>query len=133
LVIFLLKIGNLQQLYTNKLVRIAEQLNKSAIVWQDVFDEGVHLRPDTVVQVWIEYRNGGWRREMSKVTKAGYRAILSAPWYLEGVRTEGWRKYYETEPLDFDGSPVQKRLVQGGEGCMWGEYVDGGNLVNKMW
>jgi len=128
-----LNVNRLESFYIQRLVNIVKNLGKSYIVWQEVFDEGVKIKPDTVVHVWIEKRNGGWRKEMSKVTRAGYRTLLSAPWYLEEVVTESWRKYYETDPLDFDGTPQQKKLVLGGEACIWGEYADGGNLINKVW
>ena len=109
------------------------ELKKSYIVWQDVFDEGVTLAPDTLVHVWIEKRNGGWRWKMDQVTKAGYKVLLSAPWYLEEAYTDAWIRYYETDLLDWDGDEAQKKLVLGGGACMWGEYADGGNLINKVW
>ncbi len=126
--------SQLEAYYIQRLVDlVGGKLKRSYIVWQDVFDEGVHIAPDTLVHVWIKKRNGGWRWKMDQVTKAGYQTILSAPWYLETAYTEAWREYYETDLLDWDGSEEQKRRVLGGGACMWGEYVDGGNLMNKVW
>lgn len=70
---------------------------------------------------------------MDQVTKANYQVLLSAPWYLETAYTEAWRDYYETDPLDWDGSEEQKKRVLGGGACLWGEYVDGGNVITKTW
>ena len=47
----------------------------------------------------------------------GYKALLSSPWYLNlgQYADEAWASYYTVEPLDFNGTPEQSRLVIGGE------------------
>jgi len=47
-----------------------------------VFDNGVKVHPDTVVEVW----KGGWEKELAKVTATGLKAIISSPWYLDYIR-----------------------------------------------
>ena len=37
------------------------------------------------------------------------------------------------EPLDFYGSEEQKKLVIGGEACMWDEFVNSVNLTPRLW
>ena len=37
----------------------------------------------TVVEVWLPYNP---KSETYNVTKAGYRALISAPWYLDYIR-----------------------------------------------
>ena len=50
------------------------------MVWQEILDNGVKVKKDTVVEVW---KGNGWQNEMASITKAGYNVILSAPWYLD--------------------------------------------------
>lgn len=41
---------------------------------------------------------------MAQVTKAGYRALLSAPWYLNHINYgQDWLPIYRVDPLDFEG------------------------------
>ncbi len=43
---------------------------------------------------------------MAKVTKLGYKTLLSAPWYLSSLESpyrQGWKTYYSVDPQDFQG------------------------------
>lgn len=45
-----------------------------------------------------------YAHELSRVTKAGFTAILAAPWYLDYISYgQDWTKYYRVEPLNFPG------------------------------
>ena len=58
-------------------------------------------RPNYVVEVW---KMECYRCKMRKVTKAGLRAILAAPWYLDlPGPTHEWARYYNVQPLAFKG------------------------------
>ncbi|KAM6902626.1 beta-hexosaminidase subunit beta isoform 2-T2 [Xenentodon cancila] len=121
----------LESIYVQTLLNIVTATKKGYIVWQEVFDNDVKLKPDTVVHVWM---SGGSDAEMNKVTTAGYTTVLSAPWYLDYISYgQDWQKYYKVEPLNFNGTEEQYKLVIGGEACLWGEYVDATNLTPRLW
>ena len=53
---------------------------------------------------------------MLKVTRAGFRVILAAPWYLNYINYgSDWAKYYKVDPTAFSGTEEEKALVIGGE------------------
>ncbi|XP_066469998.1 beta-hexosaminidase subunit beta [Tiliqua scincoides] len=123
--------AKLEGYYIQKVLDLVTSLKKKSIVWQEVFDNGVKLQPDTTVEVWI---GGDYNEELSKITKEGHQAILAAPWYLDYISYgQDWRKYYSVEPLSFSGYKSQKERVLGGEACLWGEYVDATNLTPRLW
>ncbi|XP_010723871.1 beta-hexosaminidase subunit beta [Meleagris gallopavo] len=123
--------AKLESYYVQKILDIVSSYNKGYVVWQEVFDNNAELKPDTVVEVWMA---NNYAHELSRVTRAGYTAILAAPWYLDYISYgQDWTKYYRVEPLNFPGSEKQKRLLIGGEACLWGEYVDATNLTPRLW
>uniref|UniRef100_A0A2K6ETD5 Beta-hexosaminidase subunit alpha n=1 Tax=Propithecus coquereli TaxID=379532 RepID=A0A2K6ETD5_PROCO len=124
----------LESYYIQTLLNIVSSYGKGYVVWQEVFDNKVKVRPDTIIQVWREEVPVSYMKELELITESGFRALLSAPWYLNRISYgPDWKEFYLVEPLDFEGAPQQKALVIGGEACMWGEYVDGTNLVPRLW
>ncbi|XP_067172038.1 beta-hexosaminidase subunit beta isoform X2 [Apteryx mantelli] len=123
--------AKLESYYIQKILDIVSSYNKGYVVWQEVFDNKAQLKPDTVIEVWM---GNNYVQELSSVTGAGFTAILAAPWYLDYISYgQDWKKYYSVEPLDFPGSEKQKKLVIGGEACLWGEFVDATNLTPRLW
>ncbi|NWH33265.1 HEXB hexosaminidase, partial [Chloropsis hardwickii] len=123
--------AKLESYYVQNILDIVSSYNKRQMVWQEVFDHKAQLKPDTVVQVWMA---NNYAHELSRVTGAGFTAVLSAPWYLDYISYgQDWKKYYSVEPLKFLGSEKQKKLVIGGEACLWGEFVDATNLTPRLW
>eukprot|EP00164_Ancoracysta_twista_P004718 GFYU01006382.1.p1 GENE.GFYU01006382.1~~GFYU01006382.1.p1 ORF type:complete len:565 (+),score=216.74 GFYU01006382.1:165-1859(+) len=120
--------GQLEGYYEQKLLDIVGGLGKQYIVWQEVFNNGAKVLPDTVVNVWKGFDNS----TMAKATAAGYRVVLSGCWYLDHLN-EDFASFYKCEPTNFEGDAKQKSLVMGGQACMWGETVDGSNFMARVW
>uniref|UniRef100_A0A8C2WDM2 Beta-hexosaminidase n=1 Tax=Cyclopterus lumpus TaxID=8103 RepID=A0A8C2WDM2_CYCLU len=119
----------LEAFYMENIVNITTFLNKTAIVWQDVFDYHELRSSPSVVEVW---KDGCYLCEVRRVANVGLRVILASPWYLDQPGpTHNWARFYT--PLNFSGTAEQKKLVIGGEVCMWGEYVDATNLTPRLW
>ncbi|CAG2114673.1 unnamed protein product, partial [Medioppia subpectinata] len=123
--------AKLEEYYVLKVVDIVKKLNRTSIVWQEVFDNNAKLSNETVVHVW---KLDNWPLELSNVTKAGYQAILSSCWYLNKISYgTDWHKYYTCEPFNFKATEQQYSLVIGGEATIWGEWVDASNVIGRTW
>ena len=70
-------------------------ITTSTFIWQ--------LKEGTIVQVW---KSPGFTDTLSRVTKLGYKALLSTPWYLNYPRNpylELWQLQYLVDPHNFEG------------------------------
>jgi len=125
--------SDLETLFEQRLLDMLKAQNTSYIVWQEIFDNGAKIAPDTVIDVW---KGGNWQDEMANVSKAGFHSVLSAPFYLNYISYgEDWPKYYSVEPSNFTGGEEAdaKGLVGGVEVCMWSEFVDATNFISREW
>ncbi|KAG8598560.1 hypothetical protein GDO81_002658 [Engystomops pustulosus] len=121
----------LESLYVQRILDIVTKYKKGYMVWQEVFDNHDQLKADTVVEVWKEK---DYQKEMAAVTAAGFQTLLTAPWYLNRISYgQDWIQAYKVEPTNFTGTEEQKRLVIGGEACLWGEFVDATNVTPRLW
>ncbi|XP_041815740.1 beta-hexosaminidase subunit beta isoform X1 [Chelmon rostratus] len=125
--------SKLESFYIQRLLEIVTTTRKGYIIWQEVFDNGVKLKPDTLIHVW-KGNQQQYQNEMANVTASGYQTLLSTPWYLNRISYgQDWQGHYKADPQDFKGTEEQKKLVIGGEACLWGEYVDATNLTPRLW
>ncbi|XP_026777643.3 beta-hexosaminidase subunit beta isoform X1 [Pangasianodon hypophthalmus] len=124
--------SKLESYYIQRLLDIVKATNKGYMVWQEVFDNGVKLKADTQIHVWKEKPD--YKNEMAQITAAGFHALLSTPWYLNRISYgQDWQGIYKADPQSFNGTAEQKKLVIGGEACLWGEFVDATNLTPRLW
>jgi len=107
---------------------VTNNLGKTPIVWQELFDSGLELPMQTVVDVWKEWDLSA----RDAATGSGYEVLLSACWYLDHLDKD-WRAFYRCDPRDFNGTKEQRQLVIGGHASMWGERVDETNFMSRVW
>ena len=65
--------------YEQKLLNILKDQGTSYIVWQEIFDNGAKILPDTVIDVW---KGGNWQEEMVKVRASHLRTLVRSSTYL---------------------------------------------------
>uniref|UniRef100_A0A8C6SJI2 Beta-hexosaminidase n=1 Tax=Neogobius melanostomus TaxID=47308 RepID=A0A8C6SJI2_9GOBI len=103
----------LEAFYMEMIMNITTALNRTAIVWQDVFDYHEKIPQGTVLHIWkgVPF---SYQKELAQITKAGKKVILAAPWYINHISYgQDWRNYYTVQPLNFTGTEEQKKLVIG--------------------
>ncbi|XP_045452690.1 beta-hexosaminidase subunit alpha-like [Melitaea cinxia] len=126
-----LTVSDLHALFIRKVIPLLVD-NSKLIVWQEVFDEGVSLTKDTLIQVW-KYN---WISEMINILESGHKLIFSSTWYLSAMNSE-WPDFYLPDPrkMVYDITRNETLLpgIVGGEACMWGEMVDDRNVINRVW
>nr|AFK11359.1 Beta-hexosaminidase beta chain [Callorhinchus milii] len=123
----------LESFYIQSVLDIVSANRKGYMIWQEVFDNGVKLKLDTIVHVW-KGNTAQYQKELATATAAGFHVLISSPWYLNRIAYgQDWQQIYKVEPRNFTGTAAQKKLVIGGEACLWGEYVDGTNLTPRLW
>jgi len=122
---------HLEKYHIDRATQILNNNNLTPIVWQEVFDNNPLISNDTIVHIW----KGDGAAETEKITSAGHQAIRSEGWYLNYVGnpySHDWEGYYKLEPTE-GIKPENMKLFKGGEACMWGEFVDGTNVIPRTW
>ena len=129
--------AGLETYFEQQLVALLKAQGSSYIVWQEILDNGAKVAPETVIEVWKAGPSGyDWQGEMARVSGAGYRTVLSAPFYLNLISYGAdWVKYYTVEPANFTGGGTAESagLLGGVEACFWSEYIDATNLASRAW
>jgi len=126
--------ADLESLWVTGMIEIVRKLGMEYVVWEEVFNNGVKLDAQTIVEVWKHGHGFSWEETMKRVTKSGHRAILAAPWYLNYISYGvDWDQFYKVEPTNFNATDAEKSRVIGGSLAMWGEYVDGTNILPRTW
>ena len=115
----------LQAYFNTRVLKILASLHKHMMGWDEVLTPG--LPKDVVVQSWRG------QASLYKGAKLGYEGVLSAPYYLDGMKTAGVHYLADPLPSSSDLTPDQRKLILGGEVCMWGEHINPRTIDSRIW
>lgn len=110
--------------FVTRAFKSARGLGKEVVMWEEAFKDGPPP-PESIIQVWLD------NKLARSATQQGYRVILSEGWYLDHLDKTA-EFMYNRNPSDYVDQDASQNLI-GGEGCMWGETVDGGDMEQTIW
>lgn len=115
----------LQTYFNGRLFALLKKHGREPVGWDEI------LTPDLPAGAVIQ----SWRGTSYLVTaaKQGRQAILSAPYYLDHIKTTAEMYLADPLPAGHDLTPAQQALVLGGEACMWAEYVTAETIDSRLW
>ena len=115
----------LQAYFNTRVLKILTGLHRRMVGWDEIFNPA--LPKDVIVQ--------SWRGEASLVKGAqqGYQGVLSAGYYLDGMRPAGVHYLVDPIPANTTLSPAQQKLILGGEVAMWSEQLDAHTIDSRIW
>jgi hexosaminidase len=115
----------LQTHFNTRLFALLKKHGRQPVGWDEI------LAPDLPAGAVIQ----SWRGTNYLITaaKQGRQAILSAPYYLDHIKTTAEMYLADPLPAGHDLTPAQQALVLGGEACMWGEYITQETIDSRLW
>jgi hexosaminidase len=117
---------DLQAYFNTRVQKIVSKHGKTMVGWDEI------LRPDLPKDIVVQ----SWRGQdsLAAAAKQGYRGILSFGYYVDLMWPAS--RHYAVDPMSdavANLSPDEKKLILGGEACMWSEYVSPENVDSRIW
>jgi hexosaminidase len=115
----------LQAYFNQRVVKILAGLNKRMVGWDEILNPA--LPKDVVIQSWRGAAS------LAQAAQLGYQGVLSQPYYLDGMNPA--ETLYLSDPLPSSSALMseQRKLVLGGEICMWGEQLNEHTIDSRIW
>ncbi|GAM26655.1 hypothetical protein SAMD00019534_098300 [Acytostelium subglobosum LB1] len=125
-----------EQYFETQMSNILASLNRTKIVWNDPYINGVQLDQNTVIQVW----------DVSNVTQQiinnGFKAIVANAYYLDKQVPspfnkihyewqDTWQDFYSYDPMY--GITENGDNILGAEACMWGDQLNQVQFDVQVW
>jgi hexosaminidase len=115
----------LQTYFSTRVLALVKQHHKQMVGWDEILSPDVPK--DAVIQSWRGVE------ALAVAARQGNRGILSAPYYLDGMKTS--ERMYLDDPMP-DASTLtaeQQKLILGGEVCMWAEHITPQTVDSRIW
>jgi hexosaminidase len=115
----------LQTYFSTRILALVKQHHKQMVGWDEILS--TEVPKDAVIQSWRGVAS------LDVAAEQGNRGILSAPYYLDGMKTA--ERMYLDDPIP-DGSTLsaeQQKLILGGEVCMWAEQITPQTVDSRIW
>jgi hexosaminidase len=117
---------DLQAYFNTRVQKIVSKHGKTMVGWDEI------LRPDLPKDIVVQ----SWRGQdsLAAAAKLGYRGILSFGYYIDLMWPAS--RHYAVDPISGASAnlaPDEKKLILGGEACMWSEYVSPENIDSRIW
>ncbi len=122
------KEGNIaiHRYFNERLAAILRKHGKRMEGWDEILN--ADLPKTIVIQSWRG------QKSLAEAAQHEFTGILSSGYYLDHMSTAA--THYAVDPLSKECAGLtddQKKLVLGGESCMWGEYVSPENIDGRIW
>jgi hexosaminidase len=112
--------------FNGKLLAILKKHGKKMEGWDEI------LNPDLPKDILIQSWRG--QKSLAEAARQGFTGILSSGYYLDHMDKAA--THYAIDPMAKESAELteeQKKLILGGESCMWGEYVTPENIDGRIW
>lgn len=129
---------DLEQYFENRIEPMIKGQNKSIVIWEDLYNSGVEIPMDYLVEVWMD------QFTLQQIAANGYKTIMAAGWYLANSQPDPpsipslwydtWMDFYKNDPLNNSTlTPEQEQNILGGEMASWSEQVNDQNAIERIW
>jgi hexosaminidase len=115
----------LQAYFNTRILKILQGLHKHMVGWDEIMDPA--LPRDVVIQSWRGVAS------LAAGAQQGFQGILSAPYYLDGMRSAAVHYLADPLPSTSNLTPEQRKKILGGETPMWGEHVYERSIDSHIW
>jgi hexosaminidase len=115
----------LQTYFSTRVLALVNKHHKQMVGWDEILTPGTPK--DAVIQSWRGVES------LAVAAKQGNRGILSAPYYLDAMKTA--ERMYLDDPIPDNSTltPDQQKLILGGEVCMWAEQITAQAVDSRVW
>jgi len=119
----------LQTYFSTRVLALVNKHHKQMVGWDEILTPGTPK--DAVIQSWRGVDS------LAVAAKQGNRGILSAPYYLDAMKTA--ERMYLDDPIPENSTANttltsdQQKLILGGEVCMWAEQITPQTVDSRVW